>query len=499
MRKGIAVALLCASLAGPGCKTEGAGAPSKETAPTPAQATGEHSITANAVDHAAHFIHAPAGAQVVVTFDMAALWTNAIDHNFGIIPVKKAPTAVREAMSKASVQSLGFDITAATVVTAWGSFSPATGPSIAVHFGGVQGSLKAKKTRTHEGVDIVSFAGLSGASLESGLLIGLEPALVQAIDVAKGKQESLSKSGADAHTSLLTSIQPGSFTLTAVLGPLAMLAPEPFKGLEGAAVSITPEGLFTTIAKGKSETLDVLMANVQQAQQMAKAQLEAAYAEAVKDSSALLLPLTYAVEKWEDFVSYAKPIRKDNRVIMSTNVGGLGGASLPMLGIVTAVAVPSFIKYMRRIKTAEANVQLDMLVKSAGVYFSTPQVEPTTGVKRGCEFPKSQPLTPAPVNGKHPCCSPSAHDADGDERCDGNADLWNTPTWSALNMKLSSPHYFMYEFESNEKTGQNAQFTARAYADLDCDGVFSTFERVGYGANGCALGQTTNYVENETE
>ena len=49
-----------------------------------------------------------------------------------------------------------------------------------------------------------------------------------------------------------------------------------------------------------------------------------------------------------------------------------------------------------------------------------------------------------------------------------------------------------------------AKFTASAYADLDCDGVFSTFERYGYGDSsvpgGCAMkGSSATYRNNETE
>ena len=74
--------------------------------------------------------------------------------------------------------------------------------------------------------------------------------------------------------------------------------------------------------------------------------------------------------------------------------------------------------------------------------------------------------------------------------------------------QMNDQHYFTYAFDSNGKTLSEARFTASAYADLDCDGVFSTFQRMGYGdpsANmaECELlplkGSAAFYVENETE
>lgn len=59
----------------------------------------------------------------------------------------------------------------------------------------------------------------------------------------------------------------------------------------------------------------------------------------------------------------------------------------------------------------------------------------------------------------------------------GDSD-WNAPTWQGLNFAIDEPHYYRYEYISTG-TGPNATFTARALGDLDCDGILSTFERVG--------------------
>ena len=55
---------------------------------------------------------------------------------------------------------------------------------------------------------------------------------------------------------------------------------------------------------------------------------------------------------------------------------------------------------------------------------------------------------------------------------------WDAYTWEALNFAISDPHYYSYQYES-EGTRIGATFTAYAFGDLDCDGVYSTFFRTG--------------------
>ncbi|MBU0552539.1 hypothetical protein KJ940_13780, partial [Myxococcota bacterium] len=81
-------------------------------------------------------------------------------------------------------------------------------------------------------------------------------------------------------------------------------------------------------------------------------------------------------------------------------------------------------------------------------------------------FPPSAPLTPgAPTEAfcAQGAAAPRAEIA------------WDHPTWQALSFKPIGPHYFAYSFESSGQ-GVGATFTLRATADLDCDGVPSTFE-----------------------
>ena len=69
---------------------------------------------------------------------------------------------------------------------------------------------------------------------------------------------------------------------------------------------------------------------------------------------------------------------------------------------------------------------------------------------------------------------------------------------------MNDSHYFKYAVDSDGVLG-DAKFTASAYADLDCDGVYSTFQRIGFGdpeatrAECSVQGSAAFYVEQETE
>ena len=69
---------------------------------------------------------------------------------------------------------------------------------------------------------------------------------------------------------------------------------------------------------------------------------------------------------------------------------------------------------------------------------------------------------------------------------------------------MNDRHYFAYEFDSSG-TLSDARMTATAYGDLDCDGVWSTFQKLAFGdpqatRSECSIrGAAAFYVENETE
>ncbi len=136
-----------------------------------------------------------------------------------------------------------------------------------------------------------------------------------------------------------------------------------------------------------------------------------------------------------------------------------------ILGILAAIAIPAFIKYMRRAKTAEAEDKLSYLFRASVTYYTgerwTRGSTTTAGTRTAAwAFPVTQARTPAtpPAGGK-------VVDAAG---------TWDTPTWHALDFAITDPHYYSYAYDSAA-----AGFTCRAQGDLDGDTTLSTFERAG--------------------
>ncbi len=133
-----------------------------------------------------------------------------------------------------------------------------------------------------------------------------------------------------------------------------------------------------------------------------------------------------------------------------------------IIGILAAVAIPAFIKYLRQARTAEAPPNLKKIYDAAATYFEKEHTK-RDGTPFDAQFPGKVEMTPSTK------CA-----AETGGRCRGTS--WSHATWTALQFAIDDPHYFQYEFVSSGEKG-GAQFTARAQADLDSDGVFSTYER----------------------
>lgn len=133
------------------------------------------------------------------------------------------------------------------------------------------------------------------------------------------------------------------------------------------------------------------------------------------------------------------------------------------VGVAAAVAVPAFVRYQGRSRTTEATMNVRRLYDSAVSYYDSDHVLPS-GEYLPPQFPASIPRTPAEV----PC----------GVRQEPNYADWAAPGWEALNFAVVDPHYYSYQFDS-AGVGVGATFTASAFGDLDCDGILSTFVRVG--------------------
>jgi len=160
------------------------------------------------------------------------------------------------------------------------------------------------------------------------------------------------------------------------------------------------------------------------------------------------------------------------------------GFGIASVGVLAAVAIPAFVKYQRRAKTTEPLMNLRKLYDGAVMYY-TEEYATRTGELLPHSFPQSAGPTP-----------PSTACRGGDSvEHSSTRETWRAPTWSSLGFSIVGPHRYRYEFISDGRG-----FTARATGDLDCDGVLSTFERVGtIDAEGNVNGGAGIFIEKELE
>lgn len=170
----------------------------------------------------------------------------------------------------------------------------------------------------------------------------------------------------------------------------------------------------------------------------------------------------------------------------SRRLGSSVGA-VAAIGVLSAIAVPAFMKYVRRSKTSEAVINVRRMAEGAVTFYHAERLDPETGAVLPRRFPQGTPVTPARTacrNGESVKIMPAP-------------ERWGAPGFVELGFSVEEPHFYQYEFISTGE-GEDATFTARAIGDLNCDGVLSTFERTGRVVDG-QVELTPLYLENELE
>lgn len=138
-----------------------------------------------------------------------------------------------------------------------------------------------------------------------------------------------------------------------------------------------------------------------------------------------------------------------------------------IIGILAAVAIPAFMKYIRRSKTVEATMNVRKLYDSSVAYFEAEHADVTGGILAK-QFPTTQAATPT----ANSCCGQAG------DKCAPSATTFTAATWQALNFSVDDPFYYWYAYTSaNLDTA--AVFTASAFGNLDCDTTYATYQRVG--------------------
>ncbi len=143
-----------------------------------------------------------------------------------------------------------------------------------------------------------------------------------------------------------------------------------------------------------------------------------------------------------------------------------------IIGILAAVAIPAFMKYIKKSKTTEARQFVKKISDGARSYFMD-----QTNAKgiSATPIPKQFPVSAPQEEPNAGCCGA------GKDKCAPDPTLWTDPSWVALQFSVDDPHYYAYNYIKGPVTGSTATeaYTARARGDLDCNGTFSTFEMYG--------------------
>ncbi|MFN3200129.1 MAG: prepilin-type N-terminal cleavage/methylation domain-containing protein [Bradymonadia bacterium] len=139
-----------------------------------------------------------------------------------------------------------------------------------------------------------------------------------------------------------------------------------------------------------------------------------------------------------------------------------------IIAVLATVSIPAFSKYLRNAKTVEAVTNIGKIYNGAVAYYAKDWGSRTGGSLER-QFPDSAPRGGTPA--QNSCCGGAAADL-----CPPDLGDWRHTTWLALTFAMNEDHYYWYKFESDGK-GTEAQFTAIAEGDLDCDLTFSRFER----------------------
>src|SRR5690554_2805132 len=160
-----------------------------------------------------------------------------------------------------------------------------------------------------------------------------------------------------------------------------------------------------------------------------------------------------------------------------------------IIGVLAAVAIPAYVNFTRKAKTAEASTNLSAIYQGARSYF-----EGETGRMTG-----ALPTIGDNIDTSAACTiSTEAKTADDPPGVEPKVINWastdevtNPEGWTALMFQVQEPVYFRYHANPTASgtcnikgtdAGENL-YTLRAHADLDGDGDESTFS-IFVGVNG---------------
>ena len=160
-----------------------------------------------------------------------------------------------------------------------------------------------------------------------------------------------------------------------------------------------------------------------------------------------------------------------------------------IIGILAAVAIPSFSRYIKKSRTVEAVQHLSKEWAGSLVYYESDHL-----VAGGTVLTKEFPGPVAAWESAQECgCLTGG-------ACPGGSSVWNADSvWMALSFSFPDPHHYMPGY-TGSGTNTDAQFTAFSKGDTNCNGTISQFIRSGrISPQGNVTGDHAPQIINELE
>ena len=142
-----------------------------------------------------------------------------------------------------------------------------------------------------------------------------------------------------------------------------------------------------------------------------------------------------------------------------------------IIGILAAVAIPAFLKFIRKSKTSESSINIKAIGDGAVSWFDAEHSN-ASGDPLAKHFPNTASPTGNTGAGKVvPTTSPCPG---GQPLYTKDSTRWESEPWKSLKFGINKAHYFQYQYAPTG-TGNGSVFTVWARANLDCDSTESTY------------------------
>jgi type II secretory pathway pseudopilin PulG len=233
----------------------------------------------------------------------------------------------------------------------------------------------------------------------------------------------------------------------------------PFPSPQAAVVSLGDD--LQAQVRGEKKTLDGMQILVENNYGQASSMVREKYEqrESLGAAQAAAAIMGYHLDR--SYVEAFRMERSDG--VLTVNSALPRGPGGMMIGVGAAVAIPAFLKYIKRSKASEAQSILRKLEGDARAYYVMSD-EGQSGDDATCEFPPS--ATPVPAS--EPCCDGVG--PTGGAKWTPPQATWEQEGWQALGFQLNDPTYFAYQMINESDEDGTDTLILRAFADFEPGG-----------------------------